>query len=35
MQTGVPIGTQSLTSAFSANELFFAIRIHEPFSGRR
>ena len=34
-QTGVPIGTQSLTSAFSANELFFAIRIHEPFSGRR
>jgi len=34
-QTDVLIGTQSLTSAFSANELFFAIRIHEPFSGRR
>ena len=34
-QSGVPIDTASLTSAFSANELFFAIRIHEPFRGRR
>jgi opacity protein-like surface antigen len=30
-QTGVPIDTARVTSAFSASEIFFAIRIYEPF----
>ena len=33
-QSGVPIDTQRVTSAFSANEFFFGIRIYEPFSWR-
>lgn len=32
-QTGVPISTANITSAFSASELFFAFRIYEPFRG--
>lgn len=32
-QSGVPIGTTNVTSAFSASELFFAFRIYEPFQG--
>jgi len=34
-QSGVPISTTNISSAFSASELFFAIRIHEPFRGWR
>jgi len=30
-QTGIPIDTVRISSAFSASELFFAIRIYEPF----
>jgi opacity protein-like surface antigen len=30
-QTGVPIDTATFASAFSAGEIFFAIRIYEPF----
>ena len=33
-QSGVPADTQRVTSAFSANEFFFGIRIYEPFSWR-
>jgi len=32
-QTGVPIGTERFTSAFSASEIFFAFRLYEPFRG--
>lgn len=32
-QTGVPIGAEQLSSAFSASELFFAFRIYDPFQG--
>lgn len=32
-QSGVPIDTTSVTSAFSASELFFAFRIYEPLQG--
>jgi opacity protein-like surface antigen len=34
-QSGIPIETQAITSAFSANEFFFGIRIYEPFDWRR
>jgi opacity protein-like surface antigen len=34
-QSGIPIETQGVTSAFSANEFFFGIRIYEPFDWRR
>jgi opacity protein-like surface antigen len=34
LQTSIPQGTQLVTSAFSANEFFFGIRIYEPFSWR-
>jgi len=34
-QTGVIIDTQSFSPAFSGSELFFAIRIYEPFRGWR
>lgn len=34
-QSGIPIDTQRVTSAFSANEFFFGIRIYEPFDWRR
>lgn len=34
-QSGIPIETQGITSAFSANEFFFGIRIYEPFDWRR
>jgi len=30
-QTGIPIDTTTFNSAFGASELFFAIRIYEPF----
>ncbi len=32
-QTGVPIDSTRITSAFSASELFFAFRIYDPFQG--
>ncbi len=30
---GVPVDTTRITSAFSASELFFAVRIYDPFQG--
>jgi len=35
VQSGIPLGTQTFSSGFSASELFFAFRIHDPFRGRR
>jgi hypothetical protein len=35
MQSGVPLETAGVSSAFSASELLLTVRIYEPFRGWR